>query len=192
MSEYYVRHLELAELGSIYTRIERDFAAGEYAPLNVLNKHVQEGIQVGFVLCKGTINLAYSFCASNCANGYVLITLLAVFQEYRGQGIGTIFLKEMKNIYNNKQALLVEVEQPNQSSTLDERDDRLRRIAFYEKAGFFLIKELNYSIWDIPMYLMALPLKATDEIINRQIKLIMYQIYFELLGKRFINKMKFI
>lgn len=91
-------------------------------------------------------------------NGYVLISLLAVFHEYRGQGIGSESMKELRVMYENKQAIIVEVERPDFSQTPEECDSRKRRIEFYEKAGFYLIPNIDYSIWDVPMHLMAMPL----------------------------------
>lgn len=191
MSEYNIRPLEAAELKDFYPCIERDFAFGEYPPLDVLNNHMQEGRQEGYVLCDGTIDLAYSFCAASSAHDYVLISLFAVFQEYRGQGIGSTFLHELHKIYAHKLAIIGEVEQPEKAKTAEEQDKRLRRIAFYEKEGYRLIKGIDYTIWDIPMHIMALSLNASDVMINREIKQIMYQIYYELSGKQFINKMQF-
>lgn len=66
----------------------------------------------------------------------------------------------------------------------------LRRIAFYEKEGYRLIKGINYTIWDMPMHLMVLSINTSNESVNRGIEHIMQQIYLGLAGKRFINKMQ--
>jgi 3-methyladenine DNA glycosylase AlkD len=153
-------------------------------------KHLQEGKQEGFILTDGTNDLAYSFLAANKTNGCVLITLFAVFREYRGQGIGTAFLAELHRFLADKKAVIAEVERPEDARTQKEYSDRLRRIAFYENEGFHLIKELNYSIWDIPMHLMVLPVNAPRESIEQDIKNIMHQIYIELSGKEFIHKLQ--
>jgi len=191
MSEYLMRTMEASELKDFYPRIERDFAAGEYPPMDVLYNHIQEGRQEGYVLYDGTGDLAYSFCAASPGRDYVLITLFAVFKEYRGQGIGSAFLNELHKIYINERAIIVEVEKPEEAQTTEEKNKRLRRIAFYEKEGYRLIKEVDYIIWDIPMHLMVWSLNICDAMLNKQIKQIMHQIYFGLLGDRFINKMQF-
>jgi GNAT superfamily N-acetyltransferase len=188
MPEYYLRSLEVAELKDFYKMIKRDFASGEYPPLDVLNAQIKEGKQEGFVLCNSTIDLAYSFCAAG--SDYVLITLLAVFEKYRGQGIGSIFLKKLNTVYAHKKAIIVEVERPADGHTAEEQNKQLRRIAFYEKEGYRLISGIDYTIWDIPMHLMALPMNASNESVNRGIEQIMRQIYLGLAGKRFINKMQ--
>jgi hypothetical protein len=83
------------------------------------------------------------------------------------------------------------MEQPELVQTSEESDLRRRRIKFYEKAGYYQIPRIDYSIWNVPMHLMALPLKASEETINEQIGQFIYQIYFKLLGERFIDKMQF-
>lgn len=191
MPGYFIRRMEAAELKGFYKRIKQDFSPGEYAPYSVLYEQLQEGIQEGLVFSEGEHDLAYSICASSHENGYVLISLLAVFPEYRGQGIGTEFMEALCTKYKEKQAILVEAERPENSQTPEEQDFRKRRIDFYEKLGFLLIPGIDYSIWDVPMHLMALPLMASREAINEKIGQIMYQIYFQLMGERFIHKMKF-
>lgn len=191
MHKYYIRPMEPAEYGDFYKRIEADFSPGEYAPYEVLYWQLQNGVQEGMVFCDGDRNLAYSICAAGHPNGYVLISLLAVFPECRGQGIGTAFMKALCNKYSQKQAVLVEVERPELSETQDEQSLRNRRIAFYEKEGFYLIPGTDYWIWDVPMHLMARPLKAPREFIDKNINRMMYEIYYQLMGEKFIHKMEF-
>lgn len=191
MSEHFIRRMDVAEFKDFYKRIEKDFSPDEHAPYEVLHQQIQEGIQEALVFGEGERDLAYSICADNHDNGYVLISLLAVFQECRGQGIGSAFMKALRTMYEHKQAILLEVEQPELSQTLEESDTRGRRIKFYEKSGYYLIPKVEYSIRNIPMHLMVLPLKVSKETINEQIGQIIYQIYFKLLGERYLYKMQF-
>lgn len=191
MSGLFIRKMEIAELEEFYIRIVNDFAVGEYPPQPVLSKQLRQGIQQGFVLHNGSENLGYSICASSNVNNCTLITLFATFEEYRGQGLGSAFLSELIKIFSQKQAVLVEVERPELAVTPAERENRLRRIAFYEREGFQLIKGIDYCIWDIPMYLMVMPIISGGETIMENIKLVMQQIYINLLGSQFIHKMEF-
>lgn len=190
MSKYNIRCMELDELKTFYERIVRDFSQGEYAPYPIIYQHLQDGFQKALILCEGESDVAYSVCTDNHDNNYVLISLLAVFKEYRGQGIGSEFLKRLQLIYQAKQALLVEVERPDQAKTPEEDDFRRRRIVFYERAGFYLIKGVNYSIWDIPMHLMALPMVASKDTINHELKSSMSELYLSLMGETLIHKMQ--
>jgi len=191
MSKYDIRRMELGEIKAFYVRIERDFAQGEYSPYDILYQHLRKGLQKALVLCEGEQDLAYSICTDSHDNSYVLISLLAVFKDYRNQGIGSDFLKRLRLMYQDKQALLVEVERPDQAKTQEEANSRKRRIEFYEKAGFYLIKGVDYSIWDIPMHLMALPLVASKQTINQKIEKLMYELYLDLMGETLIHKMQF-
>lgn len=189
--DYAIRRMKVQELKEIFNHIERDFAPGEYAPYDVLYQQLQEGVHEGLLLCEGGQDVAYSICAGGHANGYVLISLIAVFDEFRGHGIGTAFLKELNRIYSNKKGIIVEVEKPENSQDQEESASRAKRIEFYEKAGFFLIPNINYSIWDVPMHLMVLSHSDEIQTVKERIGPIMYEIYLELMGKRYIHKLKF-
>jgi GNAT superfamily N-acetyltransferase len=182
--------MNLNDFGYIYDHIEKDFAEGEYPPYDVLYKHLEDGVQKGLILFDGNRKAAYSICAEGKTN-YVLVSLLAVYPEYRGRGIGTKFLEELKGLYAEKRGIIVEVEKPEAATNPEEKRIRMKRIEFYKKAGFYLISAIDYSIWDIPMHLMALPCKASKEEINESLGKTIYDIYLTLMGKRFINKMQF-
>ena len=192
MSEYYMRSMELGELKAFYERIQRDFSQGEYSPYAILYQHLQKGLQKALIFCEGGQDLAYSICTDNHDNRYVLISLLAVFKGLRDEGIGSAFMKSLHLRYKDKQALLVEVERPDEARTQEEGNQRRRRIEFYEEAGFYLIEDVNYSIWDIPMHLMALPLFASKETINQEIRRTMRELYLDLMGEELIHKMHFL
>ncbi|HEY5583701.1 MAG TPA: GNAT family N-acetyltransferase [Ruminiclostridium sp.] len=187
-----IRRMKDQEFKEIFNRIERDFAPGEYAPYDVILQQLQKGVQEGLILCEGEHDdVAYSICTDGNTNGYVLISLLAVYEEFRGHGIGSVFLKELSRIYSGKQGIIVEVEKPENSLTQGERFTRIKRIEFYEKAGFYLIPNIDYSIWDVPMHIMVLLHSASMQPTNERVGQIMYEIYLELMGERYIHKMKF-
>jgi hypothetical protein len=121
----------------------------------------------------------------------MLISLLAVFQEFRGEGIGSAFLGDICEMYSDKQGIIVEVERPEDADTDEERHKRIKRIEFYKRAGFCMVDDVEYSIWDIPMYLMVFSPKPMPDNINDSIGPVMYEIYFKLMGERYIHKMKF-
>ncbi|KNY28924.1 GNAT family N-acetyltransferase [Pseudobacteroides cellulosolvens] len=191
MTGYSIRKINDKELIDVYKHIKKDFAPDEYAPYEVLYHQVQNGEQEGMILCKDEQDVAYAICAGSSPNGFVLISLLAVYEQFRCQGIGSVFLNKLGSKYSNKSGIIVEVEKPEESSSKEERDCRKKRIEFYKKAGFCLIPNIDYSIWDVPMHLMAMPLSVPIESINETIGNIMYEIYLQLMGKRYIHKLKF-
>jgi GNAT superfamily N-acetyltransferase len=191
MNSNFIRKMELSELESFFKHIERDFPPGEYSPYDIVYRQLENENQEALVFSDGEHDLAYAVCAVNHDNNYVLISLFAVFEKYRTRGIGSAFILALKRKYEDMQGLIAEVERPELSNTHKAFDICTRRISFYERAGFYLIKGIDYSIWDVPMHLLALPLKADKETIDHEIGQIMHQIYLLLMGDRFINKMQF-
>ena len=191
MIETVIRTMKDKELKDIYRHIEKDFSEGEYAPYPVLQQQLKSGVQKGFILNIGEIDAAYSICAENKSNGYVLISLFAVFEEFRGQGVGSAFLNGLCKIYSEKMGIIVEVEKPENSQNEEQRLTRVKRIEFYRKAGFSLIPEIDYSIWDVPMHLMMRSDSPAVQITGDEMGRVMYEIYLDLMGQKYIHKMKF-
>jgi GNAT superfamily N-acetyltransferase len=191
MSDYSIRRMDLSEIKNIYVHIVNDFAPGEYAPYEILFDQIKDGELEGLILCNGPSDLAYAICAVNKENRFVLLSLMAVFPENRGSGTGTAFVKALCLRYCDMQGIIVEVEKPEFAQLSSEQEMRTRRMAFYKKLGFYRIRNIDYTIWDVPLHLMALPIKASNEFINTEIGVIIYQIYFRLMGKRLMYKLAF-
>lgn len=64
-------------------------------------------------------------------DGFVYLEHFAVAKEFRGQGLGTSLMDELKKISGT---VILEAEPPEQSGTA------ARRVRFYERLGFFLNK----------------------------------------------------
>lgn len=178
--------LDPNEFKKIYKRIKKDFAAGEYPPYFVLHRQIITGIQRCFLYVSEGLEKAYAVCAGNHPNEYVLISLFAVYPAYRGTGVGTAFLEKIKETYAGKKGVLVEVERPRDAKNSAEKEVREKRIRFYQRAGFRIIPGLEYSIWGVPMHLMAWGGDSDTQEIMRRI----HEIYLELMGKRFIHMLQ--
>jgi GNAT superfamily N-acetyltransferase len=187
MSEYTIRTMEVGELKRFYQHIKQDFPAGEYPPYEILDRQLRQGLQDGLVYCVGQQDLAYSICAGS--SDYVLLSLMAVLPEFRGKGVGSGLLQALQHRYSHKQAIIGEVDRPVLAAEYAEHKLRSERIEFYERAGYYLIPDIDYTIWDVPMHLIALPLRAARNDINKSIRSIMYQIYVDLMGESFMHKM---
>ncbi|AOT68617.1 GNAT family N-acetyltransferase [Geosporobacter ferrireducens] len=191
MTDYFIRPMHLSELKAFFKQIEQDFPPDEYPPYEVMYTHLEERIQNGLVFCNQSIDLAYAICADSHSNDHVLISQLAVFPEYRGQRIGSAFVSAICERYAHKQSILVEVERPELAATLKDQNLRNLRIKFYENLGFYIIPNIEFSIWDVPMHLMALSYKTPVETLHQEIGQIIHQIYYSLMGQRFIHKLQF-
>jgi GNAT superfamily N-acetyltransferase len=184
--EFFIRPLEPDEFKSIYVRIKRDFAFGEYAPYRVLKRQLADGRQQGWLFFAGGRAAAYAICAGDTASGVVLISYFAVFDEMRGRGMGTAFLEDIKKAYTDARGIVAEVEKPENAKTAGEKALRERRMAFYRRAGFEPLFGIDYSIWNVPMHLMVFPPGADPEEIGRAV----HAVYLSLMGRRFIHMLK--
>lgn len=187
MPQYTIRSISSSELKIYYKQIQQDFPKGEYPPYDILCRHIDAGVQDAMVLCRGQQQVAYAICAAG--TDHVLLSLLAVLPEFRGRGVGSAYLGLLKSRYISKQAVIGEVERPEMAADPEEMQRRLRRIHFYENAGYYLIPGIDYTIWDVPMYLMALPINSSPNTIGENIGTIMCQIYVQLMGEKYMHKM---
>ena len=182
-----LRAMKPADLKTYYQYIKKDFPRGEYPPYEILLQQFCDGRQQGFILHDQGRELAYAICAGN--GDYVLISLLAVLPEWRGQGIGSELLKSLQGHYEDRSGLIAEVERPELAGNQEEQQIRQSRLGFYCQAGFHLIAGIDYTIWGIPMHLMACPLQKDIRVISGRIESIMYQMYFNLAGPQYIHNL---
>lgn len=190
MDELNIHIIQPDEVKTYFRYIERDFAKNEYPPYPQLLKQVKTGVQKGMAIHHDGREVAYTFCATGNAGEYVLDTLLAVLPDYRGKGIGTGTLKLVRRRYADKKAIIVEVEAPENAKSQADCETCKRRMMFYSRFGFYEVPNIQYSIWNLPMHLMALPITAGKEVINAEIKTAMTEIYETILGKRLLYKMQ--
>lgn len=187
--ELKVNVMKLHELEGIYKYIKQDFIKGEYAPYWILRKQIKSGKQTGYILSDGKNKLGYCICSQE-VEGYILISLLAIHEEYRGREFGTEFLRKLIKGYGGNNGIVVEVEKPEGAISNEEKLVREKRIRFYQKVQFTVVSDIYYSIWNIQMDLMILPLEAKREDMEKNIHSIIYDIYLAIMGKLLIHKLK--
>jgi len=185
--EFSMRAMGPGELKEIYRSIKKDFAFGEFAPYHVLKKQLQTGTQKGYLFFADGRAAAYCICAQERPSGFVLMSYFAVFADCRGRGVGTAFLKKLQKTYSDAKGMVAEVEKPEDAKTDALRKLRERRIVFYRRAGFEIVPGMDYSIWNVPMYLMVFP---PDGINLREAGGAVRDIYLSLMGRRFIHMLK--
>ena len=118
---------ELKELEALYTRA---FPPNERRPLEELTDEKSGMIKVlGFyqhaVFCGMAVTLS--------AAGLVHIIYLAMEERFRGQGLGSLALEEIRKMASG-QKIMVDVERVEDGAP--NNDQRIRRIAFYRKNGY--------------------------------------------------------
>ncbi|MEG0767791.1 MAG: GNAT family N-acetyltransferase [Clostridia bacterium] len=175
-----LQSLELSTLSSLYMeRIAKDFPANERPPLPALRTLLAEGVCQAWVLMQQEQPAAYAITATEGAD--VLVTHLAVFQERRGGGIGSALLAQLAAQFAAKRALIIEVEDPAYATSAPEKVLRIRRIAFYQRAGFQRLPAVRYTLFGVALHLMALPLQGPIEAVSENIVAIMQACYLPLL-----------
>jgi len=187
MSKYGLRAMNPSDLEIYYPYIKQDFPVGEYAPYEILLRQLRDRRQRGVILHEEDQDLAYAICSGN--HEFVLISLLAVLPQRRGQGLGSKLLSALQGHYSDWAGLIVEVERPELARNEKEQRTRQSRLHFYRQAGFHLITGIEYVIWGVPMHLMACPLQMDIDEISARIERIMYDIYLNQSGLQYIHNL---
>ena len=183
---------EVKALKKLYKEhIQKDFPKNEYPPYFLLKYYLKKGKIEAFLLEEEGKEKAY--CINCKANQYVLVLLLAVYQECRGEGIGTKLLSEIKNYYKQEKGIFLEVEIPKEAKEEKENQIREKRIRFYEKSSFQKIDEIILTAYGVNYYLMYYTEKPEEKKEEKE-KLVNYMIqcYLNLYqgAKRYIKYSK--
>lgn len=145
----------------LYKHMKRDFPANELAPFFVIKSNLEKKIYYGFFLTL-TVN-----DASETLIGYVIITApegesgrfalinyFAVLPDYRSKGNGSEFLKMLNGFYPER-SFVVEVDDPSVAKNIEFQTEALRRIKFYEQAGFHILPTYKAKIFGADMIIMS-------------------------------------
>lgn len=113
----------------------------------------------------------------------IFLENFAVRADCRGQGIGAELLGQVAEFWNKPQVLEVEIPQT---------DRQRRRIAFYQRCGFFLNQTYPYRMPNLhgdgpamPLHLMSRPKPLTDDQAAQMERILWEQAYF---GKKLPEK----
>jgi len=133
--------------------IVNDFSDDQRPPYDIIKKNIETGYSEGFIYVLDNKEMAYAI--NTISDNKVVISVFAVFNSFRNSGIGTSFLVELLDYYSDKKIIIVEVDKPEQAKTTEEKVVCEKRISFYERAGFIIHKDIEYSIFGIDFYLMT-------------------------------------
>ena len=82
----------------------------------------------------GDALLGYAFFVRKGHN--CLFDYLAIAEEYRGKGLGTAFLKQLRNCFSEADCVIGEVEDPDYAKEENDKVLRERRLQFYLRLGY--------------------------------------------------------
>lgn len=139
------------DMHEIYTMMKQDFEEGEMAPEIVFQKALFQK-QADLVLVVDDtikITIAYALVCPNSLYGYGFIWYFAVLPWYREKGLGTEAMRLIDQKYGRLRGLMLEVTETPDKETAN------RRIKFYEKNGYRVVKTGPIKLNGIPMRVMV-------------------------------------
>ena len=149
--ELELKILDKNEVESVFINyMKADFPANELKPLSHMIAMTDAGIYKSYGLFIKDELAGYAFFVTD-GNGNLLLDYFAVLKSGRGKGIGSAFLEKLAASVPEGNYVIIEVEDPDeapdgvQGETSDEaqepgasdKETRLRRIRFYERAGVY-------------------------------------------------------
>ena len=161
-----IRRLSFEELCSIHENcIQRDFPKNEVRPLSMVKRLAKKGLYIAYGAYNNNKLIAYATFFNLPNNPVVLLDYLAVQPQHRGTGIGSSFLREFKGIvkaeFKHAQIIAIECENPEFSTTKQEKLIREKRISFYKQNGASLTNSKLYA-FGVNYNLLALQLEKSN------------------------------
>ena len=171
------RNINKEEYKSLYSHMKRDFPHNELQPFFSVKRNFDKNIYEGFYFTEN-VDMGYAIITAPENLKYALINYFAVFPEFREKGYGSEFLKIILNRYSDR-ILVLEADDPSAAKTTATHDEAVRRVKFYERAGFHVIPTTRAKIFGMNMVIMA---NGQDE--NLSAKEIMHSLYLPALGAK--------
>lgn len=161
---YRIEQLTPSQIKKIYTGpAVRHFPADERKPVAAIEKLLEDGMYIGLGMFEAGGDdeseesplMAYALF-TKAADDYVLLDYYAVLEEYRSDGVGSIFIKEMDNHFDGVRGMLLETEDIDSAASEEEYNTRKRRNAFYSRNNVIMSDIMSeaagvrYNIWYKP------------------------------------------
>lgn len=183
-----IRKLNLEDAKVIYKKyMENDFPDDEVPSYNHYIELIENNKSTPYLYEEENEMKAYIICVEK--GDFVLISHLAVLKEYRGQGIGTKLLDEMKSFYRDKQAVILEAEAEEQAKDEKALETIKRRQKFYIKCGFIPYPNIDYELTGVK-YLIFVYSNLKNEIEAEKLMEVINKLYSGVLKDSKILKMK--
>lgn len=143
-------------------QVARDFPPDEVPDEKGLKSLLENRVYDGFVRV-GEDGETEGYALLGRYPGFAFLFLYAVEPRLRGQGVGSAFMRELFELCADADYLVLEVERPECAVGAEERAVRERRVRFYEHLGYEICRKVDYSVYRVPMWLMAKPLAKPEQ-----------------------------
>ena len=138
-SDWNFRRLSLAEQAALYQdHMKQDFPDSELKPLSMLEELEERGINTIWGCFYQGALAGYYVLAREPGSKLILLDYLAVMPELRGNGCGSVIIKNLVEQLPEECYLFIESENPKGASSPQDRRIRERRVAFYQRCGAIL------------------------------------------------------
>ena len=184
---YNCKRLETDEITLIYKRyMKKDFPRNELRPLIMIKKSLSLGQYDCFGIFDENALCGYAFFASITQNGkkYYLLDYFATLSKKRGQGIGSEFIKLLRQELSSAEMVICEVENP-EFAVADEQKKRLRRIEFYKRNGF-INTNVKANVFGVDFLLLELNINNPHK--EENVKTAYYELYKKLIPRCLFNR----
>lgn len=182
-----VKKLDAKTVKELYDkRMKRDFPPSELRPHFSIKSLTEQGNYLFFGFMDGGHIAAYASFAVDPVEKVTLLDYFAVDENMRGTGVGQCFMSELKKMSDELPSdfVLIEVESLETAKTDGQREERERRIRFYEHCGCNRTGVFAY-LFGVEYQIMALPLNSdipSDEAVKNSLERI-YEVIVRPLAK---------
>ncbi|MCH5342849.1 MAG: GNAT family N-acetyltransferase [Acetatifactor sp.] len=167
--KYRIERLEQAQVADIYSQyLTKHFPADEVKPLKSINRMWDMGAYRAYAMYSEEATnqdndavqptlIGYAFFATAPTCDLILLDYFAILEPCRGQGLGSLFLQELKNLLPDYKGILIETEDIDRAQNETELQTRRKRDLFYEKNGVLrtrvkgTVYGVHYAVWNFPL-----------------------------------------
>lgn len=152
-SSFETRRLtDFAQIKMLYhSRLKKDFVRNELKPLASMKRSWKKGTYDCYGLFEGTEIQGYAFYV-RLGKDY-LLDYLAITDAHRGQGLGSVFLRQLADCMVDADCIIVEVEDPDRAPDEESRMLRERRLRFYLR-NEYLMTGVTSSVFGVSYRLL--------------------------------------
>ena len=172
-----LRKISEHEYEELYSHMKRDFPGDhELAPFSSIKRNLDNKIYDGIFLTENAADIGYALITAPDDLKFALINYFAVYPQYRSKGYGSEFLKNIISRYPER-VLVIEATDPSAAKNSALHDEAVRRVQFYERAGFGVLPTERAKIFGLDMLIMA---SSSDGKLNT--REIMHSLYMPSFG----------
>ena len=135
-----------------------DFPENELKPLSHIGDMTQAVIYLPYGIYNGDEMIGYAFFVYEKAYRLALLDYFAIFRGKRDGGMGSKALSCMKEMKDDFDLIVLEVEIPEEAEDDTDKELRQRRIGFYERNGAYRTNIIT-RIYDANYLILQFPLK---------------------------------